>query len=167
MAKLGFFAFAAAMLLMAAGFGFANIPVYAQAGMRNHTDDLDILLEPMWSADSTKFKVSFLEPGTDTLHQHQDYNFVILQDGKEVFNAAKQIGQSAIHNAEGTITVPFKFEKNGDYKVQVLIYGLGLPAIPRDDTVEFSVNVTPEFPAGVLVAAAAIAGGIIAARRKL
>ena len=165
MAKLGFFAFAAILLT---GFGFANIPVYAQDGMRESTDDLDILLEPTWDANSTKFKVSFLEPGTDTPHQHQDYNFVILQDGKEVFNAAKQIGQSAIHNAEGTITVPYKFQQNGYYVVQVLIYGLGLPAIPTDGAVEFSVSVTPEFPAGVLVAVAAAVGiGAIAARRKL
>jgi hypothetical protein len=165
MAKLGFLAFAAIILLT--GFGSANIPVYAQEGMTQSTDSLDILLEPQWSADSTKFKVSFLEPGTDTIHQHQDYNFVILQDGKEVFNAAEQIGQSAIHNAEGTITVPYKFQQDGDYVVQVLIYGLGLPAIPTDESVEFSVSVTPEFPTGVLVASAAIGIGVIAARRKL
>lgn len=164
MAKLGFLAFAAILMT---GFGFANIPAYAQDGMTKSTDDLDIMLEPQWGADQTKFKVSFLEPGTDTVHQHQDYNFVILQDGKEVFNAAEQIGQSAIHNAEGTITVPYKFEHNGDYVVRVLIYGIGLPAIPTDESVEFPVSVTPEFPTGVLVAAAAIGIGVIAARRKL
>lgn len=164
MAKLGLFALAAATLLT--GFGFLNASAYAD-GMRANAGDLDILLEPDWSNDTARFKVSFLDPGTDTLHMHQDYDFIILQDGREVFSAAKQVNQPLIHNVEGTIVVPFKFENTGDYVVKVAIYGIGLPAIPMDEAVEFPINVTPEFPAGALVAAAAVAAGMMAARRKL
>lgn len=164
MAKLGLLALAASILLTT-GVGLI-IPAHAE-GMRQSIGDLDITLEPDWSGESTRFKVSFLEPGTDTPHQHQDYDFIILQDGREVFSAAKLVNQPLIHNVEGTIVVPFKFENTGDYVVKVAIYGIGLPAIPMDEAVEFPVTVTPEFPAGALAVAAAVAAGMIAARKKL
>ena len=103
-------------LLLAAVFS-AMTAAYAQdGGMTAPTSKgtLDIRVEPTWSNDggnaNVSFKVSFLKPGTETIHQHQDYDFKILKDGTEVFSAAKQTGQVLIHNAEGTITVPYTFK---------------------------------------------------------
>jgi hypothetical protein len=168
MANLGLFALAAAtILLLTTGVGLV-IPAAHAEGMRQSIGDLDIMLEPDWSnGDATRFKVSFLEPGTDIPHQHQDYDFIILQDDREVFSAAKLVNQPLIHNVEGTIVVPFQFENTGDYVVKVAIYGIGLPAIPMDEAVEFPVTVTPEFPAGALAVTAAVAAGMVAARKKL
>ena len=46
-----------------------------------------------------KFKINFLEPNTDKIQVHVDYDFQVLQNGKEIFSAAKQINQPLLHTA--------------------------------------------------------------------
>jgi hypothetical protein len=146
----------------------AVIPAYAE-GMRQPSsgkNSLDVVLDPDWNSETTKFRIMFLEPGTDTIHEHQDYNFVITKDGNEVYNAAKSQGASLIHNAEGTLIIPYKFNENGDYSVKITIYGLGLPPIPiADEVVTYNVKVTPEFPAGAIGAIVASLSGVVAISR--
>jgi hypothetical protein len=164
-------------LLLAASFSIttAAAAAYAQDGGMVKTTSkgtLDVRLEPTWSeGGQASFNVSFLNPGTDTLHQHQDYDFKILRGGQEVFSAARQTGQQILHNVEGTLTVPYTFQENGDYTVQVDLAGTGIgPTIPTDEEATFSIAVTPEFPAGVLVAALAAlmtTAIVLAQRRKL
>jgi hypothetical protein len=131
-------------------------PAYAQeSGMVKATskNTLDISLAPTWGdAGEATFTVSFLNPGTQTVHQHQDYDFRILKDGQQVFSAARQTGQAVLHNVEGTLTVPYTFQENGDYTVQVYLAGTGIPAIPTDEEATFPITVTPEFPAGGILA---------------
>ena len=139
----------------------ATSAVYAQdAGMTRSTDKgtLDIRLVPTWSdGGQATFTVSFLNPGTETLHEHQDYDFRILKDGQQVFSTADQTGQAVLHNVEGTLTVPYAFQGNGDYEIQVYLAGIGLPAIPSDEEATFPITVVPEFPAGGILAAFLIA----------
>ncbi|MDP8902998.1 MAG: hypothetical protein M3M86_04425 [Thermoproteota archaeon] len=130
---------------------------YAQDGGMAQTtskDTLDIRLAPTWNeGGQATFTVSFLNPGTDTLHEHQDYDFRILKDGQQVFSAANQTGQAVLHNVEGTLTVPYTFQENGDYMIQVYLAGTGIPAIPTDEEATFPITVVPEFPAGGILAA--------------
>ena len=130
--------------------------VYAQDGGMVKTTNkgtLDIRLAPMWNeGGQATFTVSFLNPGTDTVHVHQDYDFRILKDGQQVFSAANQTGQAVLHNVEGTLTVPYTFQENGDYTAQVYLAGIGLPAIPTDEESTFPITVVPEFPAGSILA---------------
>src|SRR5918998_2386765 len=130
---------------------------YAQDGGMAQTtskNTLDIRIAPTWNeGGQATFTVSFLDPGTDTLHEHQDYDFRILKDGQQVFSAANQTGQAVLHNVEGTLTVPYTFQENGDYTIQVYLAGIGLPAIPSDEEATFPITVVPEFPAGGIVAA--------------
>ena len=130
--------------------------VYAQDGGMVKTTNkgtLDIRLAPMWNeGGQATFTVSFLNPGTDTVHEHQDYDFRILKDGQQVFSAANQTGQAVLHNVEGTLTVPYTFQENGDYTAQVYLAGIGLPAIPTDEESTFPITVVPEFPAGSILA---------------
>jgi hypothetical protein len=130
---------------------------YAQDGGMAQTTSkgtLDIRLAPTWNeGGQAEFTVSFLNPGADTLHEHQDYDFRILQGGQQVFSAASQTGQAVLHNVEGTLTVPYMFQENGDYTVQVYLAGTGIPAIPTDEEATFPITVVPEFPAGGIVAA--------------
>jgi hypothetical protein len=147
-------------LLAAAIFSITTAAAYAQdSGMLKTTSKgtLDVRLEPMWSeGGQASFNVSFLNPGTGTLHEHQDYDFRILKDGQVVFSAARQTGQAVLHNVEGTLTVPYTFQENGDYTIQVYLAGTGIsPIIPTDEEATFSITVTPEFPAGVMGAALA------------
>jgi len=147
-------------------------------GMRQSTTDgtLDILLEPTWNPGSpgstesqASFRVSFLNPGTDTLHEHQDYDFRILNsNGEQVFSAARQTNQPLLHNVPGTITVPYTFEERGDYTIEVYLGGTGIgpTLIPTDESAEFNVVVTPEFPVGALGAIAALIGTAIVLSRN-
>jgi hypothetical protein len=141
--------------------------VYAQdGGMVQATSKgtLDISLAPTWNeGGQATFAVSFLDPGTETLHQHQDYDFRILKDGQQVFSAANQTGQALLHNVEGTLTIPYTFQENGDYTIQVYLAGTGIsPTIPTDEEATFPITVTPEFPAGGILAAVLAASMITA-----
>jgi hypothetical protein len=147
---------------------------YAQDGEMVQTTSkgtLDIGLAPTWNeGGQATFAVSFFDPGTDTLHEHQDYDFRILNDGQQVFSAANQTGQAVLHNVEGTLTVPYTFQENGDYTIQVYLAGTGIPAIPTDEEATFPITVVPEFPAagGILAAvlAASITTGVVLSQRR-
>ena len=164
-------------LLLGAIFSITTIATgaYAQDGGMVQTTSkgtLDVRLEPEWSeGGQARFAVSFLNPGTDTLHVHQDYDFRILRDGQQVFSAANQTGQAVLHNVEGTLTVPYTFQENGDYTVQVYLAGTGIPAIPTDEEATFPITVAPEFPAGgilaVVLAASLTTAIVLSQRMKL
>jgi hypothetical protein len=155
-------AIAVAAILIA---GFAVTPVHAQ--MASSGKSLDVAIEPQWSdGGNAKFKVSFFNPGTTNLHQHQDYDVAILQNGNEVFRASKEVNQQVLHNVEGTVTVPYKFTQNGGYTVRVEVLGLGLPPVPiAPENHDFTITVTPEFPLGALGIVAVVMAGTIAVAR--
>jgi hypothetical protein len=161
-------------LLLAAVFSVSMTAAHAQdAGMTQPLSgkSLDVKVEPQWSdGGQAKLKVSFLKPGTETVQQHIDYNIVIKdKDDKQVFSAAVG-GQPVQHTAEGVVTVPadspFKFQDNGDYKIEVSVSGINF--VPMNtETATFSVNVTPEFPVGVVGAVmAALVGTTVVLSRK-
>jgi hypothetical protein len=169
------FFFFIALMLLGAIFGVTTTTTaYAQEGGMVKTTDkgtLDIRLVPMWSeGGQATFTVSFLNPGTDTLHEHQDYDLRILKDAQEVFSAANQTGQAVLHNVEGTLTVPYTFQENGDYTIQVYLAGIGLPALPTDEEAAFPITVTPELPAAGILAVTLTAlmttTSIVLARRR-
>jgi hypothetical protein len=142
-------------------------PAYAE-GMMQHPSGskLDVTLDPQFGQDGqANLKVSFLMTGTKNVQQHIDYNVVVKDgSGKEVFDAAKQTNQQVLHTAEGTVTIPFKFPQNGSYKITVGIFGILFNPI-TPETAEFSVNVTPEFPAGVIAAVGIVMAVAMAATR--
>jgi hypothetical protein len=146
------------------------VPAYAQE-MEQPTSGgtLDIELNPEPDQNNPKnvrFHVTFIDPATGQPHQHQDYDFVILQGDTEIFRASEQTGQQVLHNVEGTLTVPYEFEQTGDYTTRVELHGLGLPPVPiAPEQADFSVTVTPEFPAGALGAVSAVMAGTIAVAR--
>ena len=149
--------FFTALMLLGAIFGITTTTgAYAQDGGMVKTTDkgtLDVRLEPMWSeGGQATFTVSFLNPGTDTVHEHQDYDFRILKNGQQVFSAANQTAQAVLHNVEGTLTVPYTFQENGDYMIQVYLAGTNLPAIPTDEEATFPITVVPELPAAGILA---------------
>jgi hypothetical protein len=171
-----FFLIALMMMLLGAIFGVTTTTAaYAQDGGMVKTTDkgtLDIRLVPMWSeGGQATFTVSFLNPGTDTVHEHQDYDFRILKDGQPVFSAANQTGQAVLHNVEGTLTVPYTFQENGEYTIQVYLAGTGItPTIPTEEEATFPITVVPELPAAgilaVTLAALMTTTSIVLAKRR-
>jgi hypothetical protein len=157
-----------AFVLLLAAFS-ATFAYAQQPGMRNSTTggSVDVLINPMWPTDDsapTNFEMKFLQPGTDTIQEHIDYNFVIKKDGQQVFTAALP-GQPLLHTVEG-VTIPYKFESNGDYTIEVSVSGINFVPISTE-TATFNVTVTPEFPAGALVAVAAVMGAAVVLSRRL
>lgn len=165
-----------AMLLAAI---VASIPAvaHAQEGMRKPLsgNSLDVLVEPTLDPEDPHkqtFKVSFLQPGTDTVQVHIDYGFVIKQGDQEIFSAALP-GQPLLHTAEGVVTIPdrqpFEFPANGDYTIELSVAGINF--VPMNtETATFDITVTPEFPPAVIggMVAAVMATTIVLARyRKL
>jgi hypothetical protein len=172
---------AATVVVVTSVLATTTTTAFAQEGqgmMRQTTTDgtLDILLEPTWNPGSpgstgsqASFRVSFLKPGTDTLHEHQDYDFRILnRNGEQVFSAARQTNQPLLHNVPGTITVPYTFGEVGDYTIEVYLGGTGIgpTLIPTDETAKFNIVVTPEFPVGALGSIAALIGTAIVLSRS-
>lgn len=157
--------------------GFAVVAAVPAAHAQNATapaggkKTLDVTIEPQWTdGGNAKFKVSFFNPGTTTPHQHQDYNVVILQNGNEVYNAAKALNQQVLHNVEGSVTVPYQFKDNGPYTVRATLFATNIPPIPiTPENTDLTVSVTPEFPLSVLgaVAAVVMAGAVVVARLKV
>jgi hypothetical protein len=90
---------------------------------------LDVKLEaspnPIKSGQETKYKVTFLQKGTDTVQVHIDYNFIIIKDNTtEVFKASQQTGQPLLHTAEGIVTIPFTIKEPGSYTIRVPVMGI-------------------------------------------
>jgi len=144
-------------------------PVFAAKAFAQQTpvggttpSTVDIKIEPTWSdGGNAKFKVSFLQHNTNSVQPHIDYDFAIVKDGKVVYSAAKALNQNTLHVAEvGMVTIPYKFDQNGNYVANVTVYGiLFTPVTPFSS--QLPLTVTPEFPpamialgtAGVLAAA--------------
>ena len=119
-----------------------NITVYSQSNTHiqqqiwmNSTSrgSLEVKLEaipyPIESNKDMEFKVSFLKPNSSILQDNVDFNFIILKDGKRVFQASNHTDRSSVllHTANGSMTIPilnYKFNEEGPYLVQVPIYAI-------------------------------------------
>jgi hypothetical protein len=105
---------------------------------------LDVNISPpeiINTNDEVKFKINFFEPGTNKIQVHVDYDFQILNNGEEIFSAAKQISQPLLHTAEGSVTIPFTFSSPGDYSINIPVLGINfVPINPESAKFEFTVK---------------------------
>ncbi|HYY70935.1 MAG TPA: hypothetical protein VE595_00865 [Nitrososphaeraceae archaeon] len=106
---------------------------------------LDVSISPSSEVintnDQVKFKINFFEPGTDKIQVHVDYDFQILNNGEEIFSAAKQISQPLLHTAEGSVTIPFTFSSPGGYSINIPVLGINfVPINPESAKFEFTVK---------------------------
>jgi hypothetical protein len=88
-----------------------------------------------------KFKINFLEPGTDKIQVHVDYDFQVFKNGEEVFSAAKQINQLLLHTAEGSVTIPFMFPSPASYSIKIPVLGINfIPINPEYAEFKFVIK---------------------------
>ena len=121
----------------------------SSGGMKKTTNGgaLEVVLQPspqpIANKGQTSFKVTFLQKGTDKVQPHIDYDFIITNGKKRVFEASQLAGQPGkpLHTAEGIVTIPYTFESPGDYSVNILVYGILFNPI-RPESAEYSFNVT-------------------------
>jgi hypothetical protein len=119
-----------------------NFTVYSQSNTHiqqqiwmNSTSrgSLEVKLEaipyPIESNKDMEFKVSFLKPNSSILQDNVDFNFIILKDGKRVFQASNHTDRPSVllHTTNGSMTISilnYKFNEEGPYLVQVPIYAI-------------------------------------------
>jgi hypothetical protein len=116
------------------------------ANVKGPTDggSLDVMVQaspfPLKTGDS-KFKISFLQPSSETIQVHIDYDVVIRKSNTELFRASALTGQPLLHTAEGIINIPYKFDSPGHYTLEVSVMGINFIPI-RTENVKFDFDVS-------------------------
>jgi len=94
--------------------------------------DLQIQPFPITKNVDSQFMITFLQPSTQTVQVHVDYDFAITKMNNEVFRASSKTGQPLLHTAEGIVKIPYKFEEGGQYSIQVSVIGINFIPIKTE-----------------------------------
>lgn len=105
-----------------------------------NASSLEVLLVPLSNVSNKEmhFRVGFLQPNTNELQRHVDFNFIVVKEGKEVFRASNQTGQPHIplHSIPGTMDIPlftYDFQKIGEYTIKIPVFGILFnPILPEE-----------------------------------
>ena len=98
---------------------------------------------PVIKGSQTNLKVSFDQKGSSAVQAHVDYDLTIMKDGKQVFQLSSQAGypNQPLHTTEGVVTIPYTFQQEGTYVVNITVYGfLFNPIKPETTQLTISVN---------------------------
>ena len=96
--------------------------------------DIDLQTQPFpitKNVDS-QFMIKFLQPSTQSVQVHVDYDFAITKMNREVFRASSETGQPLLHTAEGIVKIPYKFDQEGQYSVQISVMGINFIPIKTE-----------------------------------
>jgi uncharacterized protein (UPF0333 family) len=94
--------------------------------------DLQIQPFPVTQSGNSQFKITFLQPSSQTVQVHVDYDLSISKMNSEVFRASSSTGQPLLHTAEGIVSIPYKFSQEGQYSVQVSVMGINFIPIKTE-----------------------------------
>jgi hypothetical protein len=94
--------------------------------------DLQIQPFPITRNVDTQFAIKFLQPSSETVQVHVDYDFAITKNNNEVFRASSITGQPLLHTAEGTVKIPYKFTQDGEYSLQISVMGINFIPIKTE-----------------------------------
>ena len=94
--------------------------------------DLQIKPFPVTKNVDTQFMITFLQPSTQSVQVHVDYDLAISKMNSEVFRASSKTGQPLLHTAEGIVKIPYKFDQEGQYSVQVSVMGINFIPIKTE-----------------------------------
>ena len=94
--------------------------------------DLQIQPFPVTKNVDTQFMIKFLQPSTQSVQVHVDYDFAITKMKSEVFRASTKTGQPLLHTAEGTVKIPYKFDQAGQYSIQISVMGINFIPIKTE-----------------------------------
>lgn len=94
--------------------------------------DLQIQPFPISKNVDSQFMITFLQPSSETVQVHVDYDFAITNNDSEVFRASTKTGQPLLHTAEGIVKIPYKFDQGGEYSLQVSVMGINFIPIKTE-----------------------------------
>lgn len=103
--------------------------------------DLQIQPFPIIKNVDSQFMISFLQPSSQAVQVHVDYDFAITNNNNEVFRASSITGQPLLHTAEGIVNIPYKFTQDGQYSLQVSVMGINFIPIKTEQAL-FDLNVS-------------------------
>ena len=98
---------------------------------------------PVVKGSQTNLKVSFDQKGSSsTVQPHIDYDLTIMKDGKQVFQASALAGHpnQPLHTAEGVVTIPYTFQQQGGYLMNITVSGILFNPI-KPETAQFPIGV--------------------------
>lgn len=94
--------------------------------------DLQIQPFPISKNLDSQFMITFLQPSSQTVQVHVDYDFAITNNNSEVFRASTKTGQPLLHTAEGIVKIPYKFDQAGEYSLHVSVMGINFIPIKTE-----------------------------------
>ncbi len=108
---------------------------YAQANAQVVSTDkgtlnVDFALEPdaVSAGEPAKMKIGFVNPNTDRIQEHIDYNLVVSAAG----GGAPVKSIPLTHTSSGSVSIPVEFESDGPHTVQMEIKGILFQPIPTE-----------------------------------
>jgi hypothetical protein len=107
---------------------------------------LNVILQPspfpVIKGSQTNLKVSFDQKGSSEVQPHVDYDLTIMKDGKQVFQLSSQAGHpnQPLHTTEGVVTIPYAFQQEGTYVINITVYGILFHPI-KPETAQFTMVV--------------------------
>ena len=66
--------------------------------------------------------------------ENPDYDLAISKMNSEVFRASSKTGQPLLHTAEGIVKIPYKFDQEGQYSVQITVMGINFIPIKTEQS---------------------------------
>jgi hypothetical protein len=89
---------------------------------------------PVTKNVDTQFMITFLQPSTQSVQVHVDYDLAISKMNSEVFRASSKTGQPLLHTAEGIVKIPYKFDQEGQYSIQISVMGINFIPIKTEQS---------------------------------
>jgi hypothetical protein len=89
---------------------------------------------PVTKNVDTQFMITFLQPSTQSVQVHIDYDLAISKMNSEVFRASSKTGQPLLHTAEGIVKIPYKFDQEGQYSIQISVMGINFIPIKTEQS---------------------------------
>ena len=124
-----------AILLLLA---FAPLPAFAAVQPTDGgTLDVELVTVPetLEAGQEAKMRIDFLNPSTQKTQVHIDYFLTVSEGGEQIFGPT-----NLIHTSEGRISVPFTFERDGQYVLDVAVKGILFNPID-EETASFPIIV--------------------------
>jgi hypothetical protein len=117
------------------------LPVFAQEAQQLPTDKGTLLVSISFEpekpvvGDLTKLKIEFINPKTNDIQQHIDYQVSVTKEDVAVFGPIP-----LTHTSEGAVTIPVEFKENGEHKITISVEGILFQPIPTE-TVTFTTMI--------------------------
>ncbi|HEX5572980.1 MAG TPA: hypothetical protein VFX26_00485 [Nitrososphaeraceae archaeon] len=106
----------------------------SKAATDGNSVDIDLQIQPYPISKNvdSQFMITFLQPSSQTVQVHVDYDFAITNNDTEVYRASTKTGQPLLHTAEGIVKIPYKFDQGGEYSLQVSVMGINFIPIKTE-----------------------------------